>query len=204
MTYPLTHAPASAIPFDPDRLEREVVEMERTLDLLQRREAAMLALAVKGIADPFDGLKPTEMIRLVAARRGLTSEEIRRRCPKQVYAQARHEVFYLLSIQVKRDGTTRWSLPRIGQMVAAIGDKPYDHTTVLHGIRQHEERLRAYAAGERPKARLTGPRPGGPRIVHEKAGEAGPAMVCMLPIEAMCIGCGAPAGEPCLIGARRG
>lgn len=40
------------------------------------------------------------------------------------------------------DGTPRYSLPKIGQHLGGL-----DHTTVLHGVRQHERRLRD--AGER-------------------------------------------------------
>lgn len=39
---------------------------------------------------------------------------------------------------LKQEG--RWSLPQIGRL---LGNR--DHTTIIHGVRQHEKRLREAA-----------------------------------------------------------
>lgn len=200
MTQPIAILPLSEIPFDLVSLEREVEDMERTLDLLKRRDAAALALSSRGLEMTLDQLSPLDIIRMVAKRRSCSIEEIRGRCKIAAIAHGRQEVFYLMSIQVKADGSQRWSLSMIGMKVVPIGAKPFDHTTVLHGIRRHVERLRAAAAGEKPKPVDTGPRPRA-KPLSDRQRNAG--AVCMIPGHLDCPGCGAPGGEPCRDGATR-
>lgn len=66
----------------------------------------------------------------VAMRHGLEREDLLGRQAARYAAWPRQEAMYVLR--------TKWglSLPRIGQLMGGR-----HHTTVLHGIRKHEERL---------------------------------------------------------------
>lgn len=75
-----------------------------------------------------------QIAKFVAEKHGLTLEQLVGRTRSDDVVKARHEVFYRLRKE------TTWSLPRIGRF---IGGR--DHTTVLHGIRKHEMRLRSPA-----------------------------------------------------------
>lgn len=196
--------PLSAIPLNVKILERDVHEMERMLDLLRRRDAAAAELTARGVAITVDSLKPIEIIELVAARRQITVARLRGRERIRDIAWARHEVFYLMSIQVKADGSARWSLTQIGQRVPSDEHDAYDHTTVLSGIRNHAKRIDAAARGEKPAYARSGRRPSAPRAPRAPALPRQPATVCMLPAGETCPGCGALGGEPCFDGARRG
>lgn len=75
-----------------------------------------------------------DIVAEVSTKHGVTRAEIMspQRCRRIVLA--RQEIFYRLSTE------TTMSLPAIGRR---IGDK--DHTTVLHGVRKHRERMEAAA-----------------------------------------------------------
>lgn len=116
--------------------------------LIKRREAAHAECWPEAVPEPAPEPEPTPepedpniarlppmpiwkvIIRQVCKKHGITVPEIigPRRSRKLV--EARHEAFWRLSKE------TMLSLPRIGYR---MGGK--DHTTVLHGIRQHERRL---------------------------------------------------------------
>lgn len=70
----------------------------------------------------------------VAQRHGISDRDMRLRKRERSASWARQEVFYLLWLEKKPNGEWRFSTPQIG---AHFG---LDHTTVLHGIRQHMER----------------------------------------------------------------
>jgi hypothetical protein len=196
--YP-TDRPLSSLPFDMKALERDVQEMERTLELLRRRDEAIAALTARGVEYTVDTLNPADLFALVAKRRRVSVEEIRSRSKLKHHVHARHEVFYVLSIQVKPDGSKRYSLSQIGRRVALINAPAFDHTTVLNGCRAHAKRIAAAASGGRVVYSRRGARPAVRRVPPRT--EA--AMVCMLPANETCPGCGAAAGAPCLDGARR-
>lgn len=72
-----------------------------------------------------------DILQTTSFKHGVTEEEILGRRQSQDVVRARHECFYRLSKEIG------YSLPKIGMI---MGDR--DHTTVLHGIRKHEARLR--------------------------------------------------------------
>lgn len=74
---------------------------------------------------------PTIMgiIREVAAKHGLTADDLTGEQRTQHVVVARHEAMW------KCAQNKRWSLTRIGNAFAK------DHTTVLNGIRRHEQRM---------------------------------------------------------------
>lgn len=91
--------------------------------------------------DYCDGEAPRKTIRRiceeVAEKHGLTVVELRSARRSKYVVRARHEAFWRC-----RQETTA-SLPQIGRH---LGGK--DHTTVLHGIRMHEKRMREAADGQ--------------------------------------------------------
>lgn len=72
----------------------------------------------------------------VAQKHGLTLPELFARRRWQNIVIARQELFYRLSKE------TSMSLPAMGRVCGG-----YDHTTALHSIRKHEERMKAAAHG---------------------------------------------------------
>jgi hypothetical protein len=72
----------------------------------------------------------------VATKHGFTPEELFARRRQNALVVARHEVMWRL----KREATA-WSLPQIGRYLGGM-----DHTSVLHGVRRHQERLDAGTA----------------------------------------------------------
>lgn len=181
-------------------LARQVAEMEQALELIRRRDTAAAALAERRVRVDLGDLAPADVIALVCDRRRVSVAEIRSGRRTRRVSYARHEIFYLMAIQARVDGSARWSLPQIGARVAGPNRPPFDHTSVLHGATGHAERLRAAAAGEAPSAVVRRARP--PLTARKRA--AAPVVVCALPTDEPCPGCGAPGGQPCFDGARRG
>jgi hypothetical protein len=72
----------------------------------------------------------------VASKHGLTLPELFARRRWQNIVIARQELFYRLSKE------TSMSLPAMGRMCGG-----YDHTTALHSIRKHEQRMKEAANG---------------------------------------------------------
>lgn len=70
------------------------------------------------------------ILREISEYHGLTREALVGNCRTQRFVRARQHLFWRLRNE------TGWSTPRIGQFA---GGK--DHTTVLHGVRRHQERL---------------------------------------------------------------
>lgn len=66
----------------------------------------------------------------VADRHGLTLDDLVGPLRDQKRSRARHEAMYIIR------NSTNYSLPRIASL---FGDR--DHTTVLHGLRRHKERM---------------------------------------------------------------
>lgn len=78
----------------------------------------------------FNDMRGREIIKYVCALRGQTVELICGPQRLQALVVVRQEIFYLLR------NVGRYSLPEIGRM---IGGR--DHTTALHGVRKHADRL---------------------------------------------------------------
>ena len=78
--------------------------------------------------------------RVVCAYYGLTLEELRRRTRVRSIARPRMMAMYLCCQH------TTASLPEIGRRFANPGDKPFDHTTVIHA----REEIPKLAAGKEP------------------------------------------------------
>lgn len=74
----------------------------------------------------------------LSRRPNVTREEIFSKAREHRVSHARQEVMWLLRQACWADGAPRYSLPAIA---AALGIE--DHTTVLHGVRQHAKRLAA-------------------------------------------------------------
>lgn len=70
----------------------------------------------------------------VARRHGMHLRDLTGPCRSAACVKARHEAFYEIRRQLDR------SLPQIGRF---FGNR--DHSTVLHGIRRHEQRMGAGA-----------------------------------------------------------
>lgn len=135
---------------------RDIVEAERARQLaeaealLERQKAATFSRRVQAIrasiaaekakaaAAKFDGqagrMSVSEIIAGVAAQRGVTINDIKSCRRSKRVVLARQEAMYLAY------ELTEASYPMIG---AAFGK---DHTTILHGVRQHAKRTRASLA----------------------------------------------------------
>lgn len=72
----------------------------------------------------------------VAPKYGVTPEHILSKRVFRPYVQARHEVMWRLRDLKAADGKPKHSLPAIA-LSLGLGD----HTTVLNGVRRHEERM---------------------------------------------------------------
>lgn len=77
-----------------------------------------------------------DILREVAFRNGLTVEEMLAATRKKTFAHARQEAMWEIRQR------TKLSLPQIARRM-----RLKDHTTVLHGVRRHEERLAASHEG---------------------------------------------------------
>lgn len=78
---------------------------------------------------------------VAARRRDVLADEIMNvRSSSYRIAHARHEVMWRARQLLEADGSHRFSFPQIG--AAFLGGM--DHTSVLHGCRQHEKVIRAH------------------------------------------------------------
>lgn len=81
-------------------------------------------------------LRWRQIVLEVAAQHGVSLPEITGHQRAYNIVRARHEAFYRLKTE------TQLSLPQIGRKMGGR-----DHTTVLHGVRKHKERLMEEASG---------------------------------------------------------
>lgn len=72
----------------------------------------------------------------VAEKHGLSVQQLRGKTRKRNIAWARQEAMWRIRQIKNDDGTPRYSLPQIG---AYCGGR--DHTTVIHALRRHEDRM---------------------------------------------------------------
>ena len=89
----------------------------------------------KGVMPPIRQSMP-QMIEDIADRYGVTVEDLKGTCTKQRSSVPRQHFMWLAYQQ------THLSLPMIGRFLNR------DHSSVLHGIRQHRARLEAIALEE--------------------------------------------------------
>lgn len=125
-------------PMNPQPEERDIAPIVTDLVPLFERERRrraklhrVLKLVGKNRLEPLFAV-PTikEIVEEVAEKSGVTVLDILSHRRSQKVIHARHEVFWLAR------GRTKASLPQIGRVLG------FDHTTVLHGIRCHEARMR--------------------------------------------------------------
>ena len=74
----------------------------------------------------------------VAEKHGLTLADLVGPSRTKYISHARFEAMWLLYQQRRPDGSRRLSMPQLGRF---FGGR--DHTSVLHGIRRHEQRIAA-------------------------------------------------------------
>jgi chromosomal replication initiation ATPase DnaA len=79
-----------------------------------------------------------DIVREVAEGNGLTVDDLTGPSRLRYVCYARHEAMWLIRQVKASDGKPRFSMPFIGSL---LGGR--DHTTVLHGIREHAKRLAA-------------------------------------------------------------
>lgn len=90
------------------------------------------------LSDPLDitaktfNLRWKTIVREVCEKHGVTLMEIRSHRRARKITTARQEAYYLIN------QSTLLSLPKIGRLMGG-----FDHTSVLHGIRKHQERIDA-------------------------------------------------------------
>jgi chromosomal replication initiation ATPase DnaA len=180
---PRSQRALSAMAEENARMEAALEVIRKNAELKAKAEAA----GIEMVRPP-----PTwkELALDVAERHSITVADLTGPSHARWAAWPRQELMAILYDQRKPCGIKRrWSLPQIGHF---LGGR--DHCTVFKGIARHKDRLDKAAA-----LRALEPRPKMARLTPGR-----PATVCMLPPDATCPGCGAPAGEPCLDGARRG
>lgn len=97
----------------------------------KQRVHDILVIAQENRAEPLDTGHWMDIVREVCAKHCLTKSELMSDRRARNLVAARHEAMYRMSKE------TTMSLPAIGRR---MGHK--DHTTVLHGIRRHEAKLR--------------------------------------------------------------
>jgi len=86
---------------------------------------------------PATPVSAKDIIAAVAQKNGLTVEEMLAARRKKKLAHARQEAMWEIRQR------TKLSLPQIAHRM-----RLKDHTTVLHGVRRHEERMRAGEVAE--------------------------------------------------------
>ncbi|UJW87909.1 helix-turn-helix domain-containing protein [Devosia sp. SL43] len=106
------------------------VPMVRIDAAVRERVRDILTIAQQHRAEAFDPGHWLEIIDQVCVKHDITRGELLSSRRARPIVAARHEAMYRMSKE------TSMSLPAIGRR---LGDK--DHTTVLSGIRRHEERM---------------------------------------------------------------
>lgn len=136
--------PKGIMPLSVWALEREVAELERTLDLVRRRDAARAELAKLKSAVPVVKVASEVIVELVAVSHGVAVGDLRGRSDARGVVAARHELFHLMQMELKSTGVRRWSNGQIGRL-AGTPDRVFDPSTVLCGARRFRAQLEAAA-----------------------------------------------------------
>lgn len=102
-----------------------------------RRSLVRIAMSIPVPDDMMD------IARAVAARRCVTVDQLRGPSHREPLVHYRHELMWELRQACLTNGSRRFSFPRIGLFMGGR-----DHTTIIHGVRAHQQRLdrRARAA----------------------------------------------------------
>jgi hypothetical protein len=119
-------APARPAPVVPER-KRKAPPPEP----LRRAPRVVLSLWKGEIIVNPQPITMREIAEDVAYRHGVSVDDLTGPSRAKMHTGPRQEAMWMMS------KAKRWSLPRIGQF---FGDR--DHTTVLHGVRRHEQRLK--------------------------------------------------------------
>jgi chromosomal replication initiation ATPase DnaA len=117
-------------------LQPQIDAMERSLALRARYDELQRLCEERQIAWQTATIRFSDIVAFVAHHRGVSSAEIISPTRLGDIVRARQEVMYLARQQTFSDGRHRYSFTMIGKL---LGGR--DHTTVLHGVRQHGKRL---------------------------------------------------------------
>jgi chromosomal replication initiation ATPase DnaA len=126
---------------DPDALRQIITRAaERHAVLTNSSETAEALRYVADKLEPNPDPQPVqtraEIVREVAAKHGLTAEQLRLGGRKKKFAWPRHEAIWRMR-QVRRpDGSCCYSFPQCARAVGLT-----DHTSAIHAERSHAERL---------------------------------------------------------------
>jgi hypothetical protein len=98
---------------------------------LQYQHAYQIAVRAGLIPGCHEAKGPiSAVLKAVAAKYGLDVEQIRHKNGKHVIVRARHEVMWIARTKYQL------SFPAIARLMGVI-----DHTSVIHGVKAHEQRL---------------------------------------------------------------
>lgn len=128
---------AARLPVDVQvRMMEQALEADASKEaLLIRRQTLQHECEARGI----EWARPMtwrEILQMVAEANHVTVDDLTGQRRAREFSWPRQEAMWLLRQQRRPNGAHRFSLPQIGRM---LGGR--DHTTVLHGVRRHEQRL---------------------------------------------------------------
>jgi chromosomal replication initiation ATPase DnaA len=123
-----------------NRVAAENAAIRHALEVFAEHEWLRQSCAEKGIpiSKPETANTMAAITAIVAARHGLTVEELREPGRSRYVAYPRQEAMWMMRQVKTANGEHRFSLPQIGRY---LGGR--DHTTVLHGVKAHEARALA-------------------------------------------------------------
>lgn len=124
-------------------LEREIALMERAIALYDRHAALKRQMEERNLTLVNSAMFMSEIAELVATKHGLTAADLVGPSMLKPICVARHEAMWLMDNRKKADNEKRWSRSQIGRFFNR------DHTTVINGVRRHEERRAAEIAAAR-------------------------------------------------------
>lgn len=139
--HPNYPAPAATVLVEGLGLKAEVAAMEQAIALRKRHEELLRICEEMDIDWRSRPQKFDDIMEYVAGRYRLSVAEILGPSRRDYVVHARQEIMYLGREQKRADGIThRYALTYIGRRLNR------DHTTVIHGARQHQKRLAGAAA----------------------------------------------------------
>lgn len=136
----------------------------------------------------YTGLQLMDLAQAVMADHGVTRAEFFSTSSRRRIAYCRFDFWWRARRVRGRDGFVRYSMPQLGLWFCQMGrPTPFDHTTVLSGIRRWNTVRRAYLIEwiRRDNARMAQihgrptliprqpPLPGGPHLVAQRAADGG-------------------------------
>lgn len=133
---------APALPHRVAQIAEQNAIMRKALEVINEHEYLRESLAGKGIPVEAPVQSMAVIAEIVAGRHNCSVAELKGQSRERCVAWPRQEAMWLMRQVRTPSGEHRFSLPQIGRF---LGGR--DHTTVLHGVRKHEER-RALAPKE--------------------------------------------------------